>query len=241
VVSYSDDPDPWVLEYEQAESALVENSGNYLQPNRRASMGRFTSDVGGGKDFKQPEPGNHIARCVGIYDLGTQHGEYKGKPTRHEQIILRFELPFETDVFDGVEKPLLVGTFLTNSLGEKATMRQWLESWRAKPFNAEELAKFDLNAILGKACTLSIVHNAKGKAKVMSIAALPKGTVCPPAFNPLGVFWIEEWNDEAFDALPKFYQEMIEKSDEYKLRGKGDAFEDDIQDDGTPADEDIPF
>jgi hypothetical protein len=37
------------------------------------------SDTGGG-DFEQAPAGTHMARCVRIIDIGTQFGEYQGKP-----------------------------------------------------------------------------------------------------------------------------------------------------------------
>ena len=135
-------------------------------------MGRYAQDTGGG-DFKQAPEGNHVARCVGIVDIGTHHGEYQGAPTVRNQIIVRWELPYETDIFEGQEKPLIVSKFYTNSLSEKANLRRDLESWRSRSFTTEELMKFDLMAILDKPCAVSVVHSENGKAKVVSVAALP--------------------------------------------------------------------
>ncbi len=204
-------------------------------------MGRYAKDSGG-SDFKQAAPGNHVARCYSIVDLGTQHGEYQREPTIRNQVIIRWELPFETEEFDGAQKPLIVSKFYTNSLSEKANLRKDLESWRAKAFTAEELLKFDLMQILGKPCTVSVVHNEKGKAKVVSVAAVPKGTTCPPQFNPSSSFWIDEWDDSAFHALPEGFQKIIAESDEYKA-----AFTPPAIGKSAPAkaagvdDEDIPF
>lgn len=178
-------------------------------------MGRYASDTGGG-DFKQAPEGNHVARCIGIVDIGTHHGEYQGTPTVRNQVIVRWELPFETEVFEGVEKPLIVSKFYTNSLSEKANLRKDLESWRAKAFTNEELLKFDLMKILGTPCTVSVVHNEKGKAKVVGVAAIPKGTTCPSQINPSSSFWIDEWDDNKFAALPAGFQKLITESDEYK-------------------------
>ena len=211
-------------------------------------MGRFASDKGGGTDFKQAPAGTHVARCYSIVDIGTQHGEYLGEPTARNQVIIRWELPFETEQFDGQEKPLIVSRFYTNSLNLKATLRQDLESWRSKIFSEAELDKFDLNSILGKPCTVSVVHNDKGKAKVTGVGALPKGTTCPPLFNKPQTFWIDEYDDAVFMALPKGFQDLIAKSDEFKAAfsppppKKGEADESDLpesvdrDDDGS-----IPF
>lgn len=178
-------------------------------------MGRYASDTGGG-DFKQAPAGSHIGRAIRIIDLGTQHGEYQGEPTVRNQVLVQWELPNETVEIDGQDKPLLVGKFYTNSLGEKANLRRDLESWRARPFTAEELDRFDLMKILSAPAMLSVVHNEKGKAKVVGVSALPKGMTCPPAFNQPSAFWIDEWDDNAFASLPEGIQKIIRESDEYK-------------------------
>ncbi len=203
-------------------------------------MGRFASDSGGG-DFKQAPEGNHVARCIGIVDIGTHHGEYQGAPTVRNQIIVRWELPFETEEFDGQQKPLIVSKFYTNSLSEKANLRKDLESWRAKAFTVPELMSFDLMNILGAPCTVSVVHNEKKKAKVVGVAAVPKGTTCPPQFNPSSSFWIDEWNDEAYRALPEGFQKLIAESDEYKAAFTPPGQRAAKQEAKADLDDDIPF
>lgn len=207
-------------------------------------MGRFSSDAGGG-DFKQAPAGNHIARCVKLIDIGTQRGQYQGTPTVRKQIILQWEIPGETVEINGEQKPLLVSKFLTDSLNEKATMRAMLEAWRGRPFTAAELKRFDKMNLLGAACMVNVIHDDNGRAKVSSVAPLPKGVQCPPAFNNPSAFWIDEWDDNAFAALPEGFKKFIEKSDEYKALNAGQKSK---EDDGydqmrRPAEEtdDIPF
>lgn len=177
-------------------------------------MGRYTSEGQGGT-FKQAPAGTHLARCIKIIDIGTQHGEYLGEPTIRNQVVVQWELPNETLEIDGQEKPFIVSCFYTNSLNEKAKMRGDLEAWRGKAFTTEELLKFDLMQILGKPCTLTIVHNEKGKAQVKGVGPLMKGMVCPPAFNQTDAFWIDEWDDNKFAALPEGFKRLITASDEY--------------------------
>lgn len=184
-------------------------------------MGRYASDSGGG-NFKPAPEGNHIARCIGVIDIGTHHDEYPpGKPNVRNQVIVRWELPNELEEFDGEKKPMLVSKFYTNSLNEKANLRKDLESWRAKAFTTPELLKFDLMSIIGKACTVSVVHTEGDRAKVVSVAALPKGTSCPKQMNPSMSFWIDEWNENVFRSLPVGFQRMVEESDEYKKMWEG--------------------
>ena len=184
-------------------------------------MGRYASDTGGGSDFKPAPAGTHMARCVRLIDLGTHHGEWQGKPTVRNQVYIGWELPDELDSFGDKMQPYTVGRFFTNSLSEKSNLRPLLEAWRGKAFTVEELMKFDLESIVGQPCQLTIVHETKEgktKAKVMSAAKLMKNVVAPPQVNPTQVFWIDEWNQGAFDSLPEGFQKIIRESDEYRQR-----------------------
>jgi hypothetical protein len=201
-------------------------------------MGRYASDKGGGGTFQQCPVGSHVAICVELIDLGTQHGEWKGKAFAREQIVIRWETTSET-MEDG--QPYLVSAFFSSDISEKSNLRPILESWRGRAFTQEEKDSFDLQAILGKPCLISIVHNEKGKAKVGGVMALPKGTPVPKPHNPLKSFWINEWDQAAFDALPQFFKDKIAESDEYVERligkSKGNSFTGSIKD----MDDDIPF
>jgi hypothetical protein len=224
----------WVLAYEAEEKRL----GIYKEPQ----MGRHAKDSGGG-DFKQAPTGNHVARCIRLIDLGTQHGEYQGQPNVRNQVLITWELCNEP-MDDG--KPFTVSHFYTNSLNEKATMRAHLESWRGRQFTEEECKGFDLNNVLGKPCMLTVIANEKGKAKVSAVGAMPKGLKAPEPVNPVSSFWIEEWDQAAYDALPKGIKDIIEKSDEYKARtkGNGKSHFDDMKDDIPGGDVhpiDVPF
>lgn len=224
----------WADQYEAEEKRL----GIY----KETSMGRYAQDSGGG-DFKQPPTGTHVARCIRLIDLGTQHGEYQGQPNVRNQVLITWELPTEL-MDDG--KPYIVSHFYTNSLNEKATLRAHLEAWRGRQFTEVEMKKFDLMNILGKPCMVTLIANEKGKAKVSAVAALPKGIEVKPQVNPSSSFWIEEWDQAAFDAMPKGIREIIEKSDEFKARTKGNGAGkfDDMKDDLPWQQEqgpDVPF
>lgn len=178
-------------------------------------MGRYAKETGGG-DFAQAPAGTHAARCIRLIDIGTHHGEFQGKPTVRNQLIAQFELPDETVEVEGQQKPFIVSKFYTNSLHEKSNMRKDLEGWRGRPFTVEELLRFDVQTILGQPCILSIVHTDEGKAKIASIAKPMKGMSIPPAVNKVDSFWIEEWDDNKFAALPEGFKKLIVASDEYK-------------------------
>lgn len=189
------------------------------QYRREHDMGRYAKDSGGG-DFQQAPTGNHVARCVRLVDLGTQHGTYEGKATTRNQVLLSWELCNEL-MNDG--QPFIISEFYTNSLSEKSKLRPHLESWRGRPFSEEELNGFDLENILSKPCMLSIVANEKGRSKVAAVAQMPKGIKAPEALNVPISFWIDEWDQQAFDAMSDGIKKIIAESDEYKARKNGNG------------------
>lgn len=173
-------------------------------------MSLIARDHGGG-DYKPLPEGSHVAVCDMLVDLGKQSGPYGTK----EQIVLRFEVPaerieYEKDgqMFSG---PMTIVVFYTNSLSQKANLRQDLEGWRGRAFSKEELEGFELRNVVGKACILSVTHKVKEngdiRAKVNSISQLPKGMEAPRAENPLLVFDLETM--EGFDDLPEWLQQKV--------------------------------
>lgn len=177
-------------------------------------MGRYAQDTGGG-DFQQAPEGTHVARCIRLIDLGTQQGEWQGKPILKNQVLVMWELPNEMMEIDGEQKPFIVSRFYTNSLSEKANLRHDLERWRGREFTEDELNRFDLQSILGAPCMVSVVRK-KDKARVEGVMKLPKGQEVPEAKNKMFAFWLDEFNKEAFDGLSEGLRKMIERSPEYQ-------------------------
>ncbi len=197
------------------------------------------SDKGDG-DFEQAPTGTHIATCIKIIDIGTQLGEYQGKPNQKRQVILMWELPNELmSQGDALGKPFIVQKFYTASLSEKATLRKDLINWRGRAFSEDELRGFELKNILGKCCQLQLTANDKGRVGVTGVMSLVKGTPTPPQINPSFYFSLDpkEFNQGAFDALADWYKDKITKSPEWaELHSAGHMGEDA----GFP-DENIPF
>ncbi len=219
----------WRADYEQQESLISKDE----------IMGRFATDSGGG-NFQQLSAGTHIARCYQLVDIGTHHGEYQGQPTIRNQMIVRWEVPGETIEVEGVPKPMIASKFYTNSLGEKANLRKDLVAWRGREFSTEELMKFDLMAILGVPCMITVAHTPEGKAKVVGVSGLPKGIKCPPQVNESSAFWIDEWDEAMFQELPEGFQKLIKESDEYKGRTPGQPMPSKAHAE-DPLTDDIPF
>ena len=172
----------------------------------------------GGKEFEQAAAGNHVARCIGMIDIGTHESEYQGKTTYARKIVLRFELPNEV-MAEGeyAGKPFIVGKYYTASLSEKANLRKDLESWRGRPFTEEELMGFDSKNVLDKPCMVNVVHTEKKKAKIASIAPIPKGMAVPPRVNDILYLSLDrnEFKREVFDGLSDYWKGEIMKSPEW--------------------------
>lgn len=172
------------------------------------------TDKGG--DFEQPPVGLHVARSVGLIDIGTQIGEYQGQQTIKRQFILKWELPNELmSRGDAAGMPFVVSKFYTASLSEKSTLRKELEAWRGKAFTKDELAGFDARTILDKPCMVQIAEK-NGRNKVTAVTCLPKNTPVPPAVNRIQWFSLDEFDESMFNSFSDKLQEMIRKSPEYK-------------------------
>ena len=177
--------------------------------------------VNEGASFKQIDPGTYGARCIRVIDLGTQMvKDFNNQDETKEkhQVMLTWELPGEL-IPEGELKgqPYSVSRFYTAMLGDKSNLRKDLEAWRGKNFTVEELKGFSLNAVLGKACMVSVVHSKTGKANVKAVLALPKGMQVPPAINPIYSYDMEaDGFGDKFDALTKGVQKMIHGSKEYQ-------------------------
>lgn len=178
-----------------------------------------------------PYADTYPARNIMIADLGTQDETFKGVPKKIRKIWFCFELIGTKAVFDEKRgpQPFVVSEEFTFSLAEKANLRKFLTSWCGKPL--EELKAVDvdgnldvLKAFAGQACAINVVH-AKGKKDPSKVYA-NINTISPPikalgpvakSENPLIIYDMEDTATHGnFEKLPKFIQEKITKSYEYK-------------------------
>lgn len=127
-----------------------------------------------GATFTPCPSGSHIATCVDVVDLGIVKSTYSGKTKAQHKVNVIWQIGENRD--DG--KPFMPRKRYTLSLHEKASLRKDLESWRGRPFSEAELDGFDIEALIGVPCMLSVVHAAQNGsvyANVTAIMRLPKG------------------------------------------------------------------
>lgn len=171
------------------------------------------------QEFEKVAPGTHLAVCNMIVDVGLQPGNPKfagmvdkktGKPDSRglpcPTVFFRFEVPGSRTA-EG--QPLVIYVNYRASMNEKATLRKMVESWTGKAMTDVEAEQFDIDALAGRACMISVQHTEDGKyANVKNIMALPNGIPAPKAENPLIVYSTEK--DADYESLPKFLRDKID-------------------------------
>ena len=194
------------------------------------------------KDFKIAPAGNHLARLYSIIDIGHQETVWKGETKIMHKVVFTWELhgedndgqPLKTDD----DKPLIVSKRYTVSLGDQSTLRKDLESWSGKKMTEEDRKGFDLKTLLGKFCMLSVVHSEDGKyANISSINSVPSAirNAIPEGINQPISFWLNQYTQEQYDALPKYYREKITESSEWRgSKAKAEETTNTITDDEIP-------
>jgi|TARA_R110000823_G_scaffold155795_2_gene286500 hypothetical protein len=184
------------------------------------------SKTGASEDFKLVTEGTHLARCYLMVDIGLQETPYGDK----EKVVLGWEIPEQlTD--DG--RPLIIYSTYTNSMHEKSNLRRDIESWRGKKLTEDESRAFDLRAVLGHPCQLSIVHNENNNrmyANVQAVIGIPKGLPVAEAINDVICFDLDADGDVSI--LPDWLQRKVSdrKSAETAefVEAVAESFDDDI-------------
>lgn len=139
------------------------------------------------------------------------------------------------------------------SLGTKSNLRPLLESWRGRPFTAEELSGFQVEKVIGAPCMITIIHKPKQNgqgiyANVSSVTALPKGMQALPQVNESIHYEIEMKRGEVFQKLPEWIRKKIEACAEWQTASPSSHnahHEPDSEPDEAPPDDgggdDVPF
>jgi hypothetical protein len=180
--------------------------------------------------FPLPEAGTTQAVCCAVWDLGLQQTMYKnddGTDKVQHKLIIAWEIVQKIDAPESEYhgKPYMLSKKYTLSLGEKANLRKDLESWRGRPFTADELkGGFDIEKLYGINCFIGIKHDAdrndasKVYANVSAILPLPKGTekITPlRARDEAPPKWVLEKQAQAIAEPSDDFPAMTEGQDEF--------------------------
>lgn len=149
-----------------------------------------------------PSPGQHVAVCIGVWDIGWHESEWKGQKRLNHKILIRWEID---ELIDGGEyhgKHKTINQRYNLSLGEKSILRKDLLGWRGKDLTTQELKDgFDLEAMIGQSCMINVAHvtkNDKTYANIQSISPLFKGV---KSFTP-----DNKWDGSAPDWVKKIQE-----------------------------------
>lgn len=185
------------------------------------------------KDKVLAPAGVHNARCIAVRDLGTHEETFtdkkgKKKTTKARKVQIGWELVNESHVFseEKGEQNFTIYKDYTMSLGDTSNLGKAIASWTGKKIAKND--EFDLLSLKNFPCQIQIVHKvAKTSGNtytdVVGIMPPPKGKDGKPqpvdkAENKFTSLSLEpdEFDQEAYDALPDWLREKIANSDEYK-------------------------
>lgn len=199
-------------------------------------MGIYVSSSAEGS-YKEVPTGTHRAVCRMLVDLGLQESTFSGETKVRPKIYMRFEVADERTE-DG-SKPLEVGITVGANLSKKGTLRPLLESWRGRPFTEAELQKFDVTAVLGKPCLISVLQETKGDktyANIKSISPLLKNMEAPKLEGKLVKYSADDTGQ--WDDVPTWLQEKVKAAKQ--PAGKGAPAAEAAPAGGGPGG-DVPF
>jgi hypothetical protein len=187
---------------------------------------RLPTPKSGSGDFAPAPAGAHRAVCTRFIDLGTQDipNHTKGTVDKVHKVAISWELVDEP-MQDG--RPFMVSARYTWSMHERANLRKMLETWRGRPYTAEELERgVNTQNLLGVPALVTVQHasspdGSRTYANVAGVSPLPKGMERPRAVNaPLYLALDrEEFKQSVFDELHDNLKMTIAKSPEYQALG----------------------
>jgi len=218
-------------------------------------MGLVARESGGGGEFTPVPPGMHLARCYRVIDLGTQESAYLGKVKEQPKVMLQFEVHGEDEkgqpIVTAKGEPMSISKNFTLSLGEMATLRKDLQTWRGREFTPDELLGFELKNVLGAWAMISVIKAIGGNGKeytniaaIMSVPAAIKKAGMPEGHNDCKLFSIEELDMALFESFSNGLKEKIQKSPEWKARNGAEPSRTQSKPTGSgfdDMDDDIPF
>ena len=186
-------------------------------------------------NYKPVPEGSHVAILYSIVDMGTHTTTWQGQEKLQQKVRLTFELPNELAEFNGEEKPMVMGAEYTVSLADLSKLKPIIEGVMGRKLSDAEKANFsqtDFEAMLGKSCMISVVHNESDGntyANIATVSPLLKGVPVPTQVNPNVIYDIAQGEDETFAKLPEFMQKKIRLSLEFnKTVDSGEVNVDDV-------------
>lgn len=115
-----------------------------------------TNPVDENAEFAPHPKGPVLARCAHVISLGEKVDEWENVQRLKEVLLFLF---YTGERKQNGEPFLLATKEFTNSMGEKANLRRFLESWRGQAYTPEQVKKpIDLSRLVGQPVQLTVDH-----------------------------------------------------------------------------------
>lgn len=171
--------------------------------------------------------GNYPARIYELIELGTVDSTWMGEAKKTHKIRIGFELPTEKRVFDEKkgEQPMVISKEMALSFGDLAGLRKIIEAVEGKKITDAEAVNYDVLTIVGRPLLVTVSHSEPNEqgivyANATTFSPLIKGLTVDPLSNKTRVLTYESWDEELYNSLPDFLKEKMNKTPEFKNRGK---------------------
>jgi hypothetical protein len=193
------------------------------------SENSIKAKVGG--NYTLCPPGNKIANCFAMIQVGTVLESFQGRtPEEAQKLMLGFEITTEKHIFDEAKgpEPFVIWVEHLLSLHKKANLRKMVESWAGQSYTDKEMEEFELTELVGAPCMANIIadKNTKGeeRRKIANVTAVPDGVTPATMINkPLIFVYKTPFDTETFNRIPEWIQKKMKTSNEYKQALEGGA------------------
>lgn len=159
---------------------------------------------------EQPSEGTHIARFVGVTNLGHQPGfTWQGKKIDSQyKLELTYEL-VTTEMSDG--RPFWVSEEVNNTDNNEGNLN-------SRCIAAGVNIHGSMTDLIDKPVMVTIRHNDKGYPKVTNVSGVPAGIPVPELRNDPQIFdiYAEPPHMEMFQKFPEFKQNKIQDALDFK-------------------------
>lgn len=187
-------------------------------------------------EYELLDEDTYPARCVGVYDLGRQDGNFG---IAH-MVWLSFEV-IDEEKEDGT--PFVLGRSLSVKFSSRSDLGKILKRWLGIVVARDE--EFDFEELLDRAAMITVEHSEENDdgnvyANITQIGKVPKGMKVGKATIEPQILTLTKkgFDKDVFDDLPEFLQKKIKNSEDWKLIfGKGKSRDDD---DDEEDDDDAP-
>lgn len=158
---------------------------------------------------EQPPAGTHLARIVGLTDLGHQPGfVWQGKEIDSQyKVEITYEL-VGCDMTDG--RPFWVSEEVNNTDNEKGTL---YDRTLAAGVNI-----YTITDMINKPVMVTLIHKESGYPKITNVGGVPGGIAVPELRNDPQMFdiYADPPNVEQYEKFPDFKQKKVMAALDFK-------------------------